>query len=63
MKANWIVLALAVLLLIACLSGGPNRRCYDCTSIPTFDPIRPVRIILLRPVLEATKALAAAEGW
>ncbi len=63
MKANWIVMALAALLLIACLSGGPSRRCYDCTSIAVFDSIRPIRVFLLRPLVEATNALAATEGW
>ncbi len=63
MKANWVVMALAVLLLIICLAGGPRQRCYDCPSQPTFDPFRPARVLIMRPLYEAAEALAASQGW
>ena len=40
MKATWAVMALAVLILVACLARGPQRRCYDCASVTPFDPTR-----------------------
>ncbi len=63
MKANWIVMALAVLLLIVCLAGGLRRRCYDCSPSPMFDPLRPARVLIMRPLYEAAEALAASQGW
>ncbi len=63
MKATWIVMAVAVLLLIACLAPGPDRRCYDCAAIEPFDPARPVRVMILRPLIEAAEALDRSAGW
>jgi hypothetical protein len=63
MRATWAVMALAVLILIACLAGGPDRRCYDCTAMTPFDPFRPVRAVILRPIHEAVVALEATADW
>ena len=65
MKATWAVMALAVLILIACLAGGPDRRCYDCAAVTPFDPFRPVRAVTLcvRPIHEVVVALEATADW
>ena len=63
MKATWAVMALAVLILIACLAGGPDRRCYDCATVTPFDPFRPVRAVVMRPIHEAVVALGATADW
>ncbi len=63
MKATWAVMALAVLILIACLAGGPDRRCYDCAAVTPFDPFRPVRAVIMRPIHEAVVALEATADW
>ena len=63
MRATWAVMAVAVLLLIACLAGGTDRRCYDCAAARTFDPARSVRVVILRPLLEAAAALDATADW
>ena len=63
MKATWAVMALAVLILVACLARGPERRCYDCASITPFDPTRSIRIVLFQPLYEAAAALEATADW
>ncbi len=63
MRATWAVMAVAVLLLIACLVPGPDRRCYDCTAVTVFDPARPVRVVILRPLIEAAAALDRSADW
>jgi hypothetical protein len=63
MRATWAVMALAVLILIACLAGGADRRCYDCAAMRPFDPVRSARVIILRPLIEATSALDATADW
>jgi len=63
MRATWAVMAVSVLILIACLAGGPDRRCYDCAATWPFDPVRSVRVIILRPLLEAASALDATADW
>ena len=63
MRATWVVMAVAVLLLIACLAGGADRHCYDCAATRPFDPVRSVRVIILRPLLEAASALDATADW
>jgi hypothetical protein len=56
-------MAVAVLLLIACLAGGTDRHCYDCAATRPFDPTRSVRAVILRPLLEAAAALDATADW
>ena len=63
MKATWAVMALAVLILIACLAGGPERRCYDCATLTPFDPTRSIRVVIFRPLYEAVTALEATADW
>ncbi len=63
MRANWIVLVLALTIVIACLTGGDNRRCYDCAPRVTFQLERSVRSVILRPFEEAAAALDATAGW
>jgi hypothetical protein len=63
MKATWAVMALAVLILVACLARGPERRCYDCASMTPFDPTRSIRVVLFQPLYEAATALEATADW
>ena len=63
MRATWAVMAVAVVLLISCLAGGPDKRCYDCAATRPFDPARSVRIVILKPVFKAAAALDATADW
>ncbi len=61
MKANWLILALAIACLIFALTGGP-RRSYDSVP-PAFDPTRAVRAVVMRPFYQAVVALDATADW
>ena len=63
MKATWAVMALAVLILVACLARGPERRCYDCATMTPFDPTRSIRVVIFQPLREAGAALEATADW
>ena len=63
MKANWVVIALALLIVIACVAGGDNKRCYDCASPVSSQLARSVRAVILRPFHEAASALDATADW
>ena len=63
MKATWAVMALAVLILVACLARGFQRRCYDCATMTPFDPTRSIRVILFQPFYEAATALEGTADW
>jgi hypothetical protein len=63
MKANWVIIALALLIVIACVAGGDNKRCYDCASPVSSQLARSVRAVILRPFHEAASALDATADW
>ena len=63
MKSTWAVMALAVLILVACLARGPQRQCYDCATVEPLDPTRSIRVILFQPLYEAAAALEATADW
>ena len=63
MKATWAVMALAVLILVACLARGPERRCYDCATMTPFDLTRSIRVVIFRPLYEAAATLEATADW
>ena len=63
MKANWVMIALALLIIIACVVGGDNKHCYDCAPLASFQLARSVRAVILRPFYEASTALDATADW
>ena len=63
MKANWVIIALALLIVIACVAGGGNSRCYDCASPSSSQWARSVRAVILRPFHEAASALDETADW
>ena len=63
MKETWAIMALAVLILVACLARGPQRRRYDCATMAPFDPTRSIRVVLFQPFCEAATALEVTADW
>ena len=63
MKANWVIIAMALVIIIACVAGGDNKRCYDCAPPASFQFARSVRAVILRPFYEAATALDATADW
>lgn len=61
MKANWFVLLLAIASIVFALMG--DRRSYDNPVSTNFDPLRAVRIAVMRPFYQAVTALSATADW
>jgi hypothetical protein len=58
---NWLVLAIATLILIAALCGP--KRSFDSAPPAVFDPLRSVRVAVMRPFYEAASALDMTADW